>query len=889
MRFILSRSHCRLTKSRRSSASHRLCRSPRAEALEARQMLSANVLTYHNDLVSSGTNLAETTLTPSNVNQQTFGKVGAVPVDGNVYAQPLYMENVNITTGAAAGTHNVVFVATEHDSVYAIDSQSGAVLWHDSFLDPANGVTSVPYQDTNSDDITPELGITATPVIDSASGTIYVVANTKEVRGDGTHYVYRLHALDISSGAEQLGGPLLIGDTIFDGANYTYVAGPTVNGTGAGSVNGQVTFNALRELDRSAITLSGGDLYLAFGSHSDQGPSHGWILGVDAHTLDLWAAVNLTPNGTLGDVWMSGNGITNDQNGNYYVATGNGTFDTTLDANGFPSQGDYGDSIVSLSYDGTSSPSNQNINGWGLKVVQYFTPANQNVLDDQNLDLGSGGIQLLPDAAGSAAHPHLMIEGGKQGTLYLIDRDNMRAYQPTGDQIVQEPTGLVRSVFDTPAYFNGTLYYAGVGDQAKALSISDGQLGGISSQSSDTFGFPGATPSISANGTTNGIVWLVDRGTNELRAYDANNLANELYTSDQAVDGRDQLGRASKFSVPTIADGHVFVGTANGLSIYGLLDANSPAPIVGAPLSVSGNAFQSLAHLTVATFTHGDGSLAAGSFLATIDWGDGQISTGTVSAAGGVYSISGAHTYLAGRDYKLTVSVFGDRASAFWTTTADIGGELLPDGTPGTPLERYIAATYRDVLGRGVDAASLATWEAALTAGLRRSVFASALTHSDEYYHIVIQAAYQHYLGRAADAPGLASWTGAMRAGLSDEMLEAGFIGSPEFYQHAGGTDRAWVDAMYLDLLDRPADLAGENSWVAALAVGVSRTAVAFGFAASPEREKLRVQDDYFQYLGRTASDAELSGWVLNFESGVSNESVIAGFVGSDEYYQAKQ
>jgi hypothetical protein len=172
---------------------------------------------------------------------------------------------------------------------------------------------------------------------------------------------------------------------------------------------------------------------------------------------------------------------------------------------------------------------------------------------------------------------------------------------------------------------------------------------------------------------------------------------------------------------------------------------------------------------------------------------------------------------------------------------------------------------------------------------LRRSVFASALTHSDEYYHIVIQAAYQHYLGRAADAPGLASWTGAMRAGLSDEMLESGFIGSPEFYQHAGGTDRAWVDAMYLDLLDRPADLAGENSWVAALAVGVSRTAVAFGFAASPEREKLRVQDDYFQYLGRTASDAELSGWVLNFESGVSNESVIAGFVGSDEYYQAKQ
>lgn len=884
MRFTRPRSLRRPAKSSRLT-SLRPSRLSRAETLEPRQMLSANVTSYHNDLVSSGTNLTETTLTPANVNQATFGKVGAVPVDGNVYAQPLYMENVSTSTG----THNVVFVATQHDSVYAIDAQSGGVLWHDSFIDPANGVTTVPYQDTNSDDITPELGITATPAIDSASGTIYVVANTKEVRGDGTHYVYRLHALDISTGTEKLGGPLLIADTIFDGTNYTYVAGPTVNGTGAGSVDGQITFNALRELDRSAITLSGGDLYLAFGSHSDQGPAHGWVLGVDAHTLQLWAAVNLTPNGTLGDIWMSGDGVTNDANGNYYVATGNGTFDTTLDANGFPVNGNYGDSIVSLTYDGDSSPTNQNINGWGLKVVQYFTPANQDVLDDDNLDLGSGGIQLLPDAAGSAAHPHLMIEGGKQGTLYLIDRDNMRAYQPGGDQIVQEAAGLVKSVFDTPAYFNGSLYYAGVGDHAKALSISDGQIGGVSSQSSDTFGFPGATPSISANGTTNGIVWLIDRGSNELRAYDAANLANELYTSDQAADGRDQLGLATKFSVPTIADGQVFVGTANSLTIYGLLDANAPSPIVGAAIPASGHAFQALAGATLATFTHGDGSLPAGSFLATIDWGDGQISTGTVSEAGGVYTVSGSHTYLAERNYKLTVSVFGDRASAFWTTTTTIGAELLPDGTTGTPLERYILAAYRDVLGRGVDAASLATWNAALTAGLPRSVFAASLTHSDEYYHIVIQAAYQRYLGRAADAQGLASWTAAMRAGLSDELLEAGFIGSPEFYQHAGGTDRSWVDAMYLDLLNRPADAAGENSWVAALAGGASRTAVAFGFAGSPEREKLRVADDYFKYLGRTASDAELSGWVVNFESGVSNENVIAGFVGSDEYYRAKQ
>ena len=752
------------------------------EALERRELLSANVLGYHNDLASTGVNNQETVLTPANVNAATFGKLSSTPVDGQVYAQPLYMEGVNVPSGAAAGTHNVVFVATEHDSVYAIDSATGSVLWQRSFIDPANGVTTVPAQDTGSGALTPEMGITATPVIDPSTQALYVLANTKEIRPDGTHYVYRLHALDLGSGAEKLGGPLTIADTIFDGTNYTFVSGPTVNGTGVGSVNGQVTFNALRELGRVGLSDVDGSIYMAFGSHPDVNPAHGWVLAVNAQTLSLWAAVNLTPNGELGDVWQAGNEVLNDGNGQFFVSTGNGTFDSTLDANGFPINADYGDSLVKLAYDG-STPANPNANGWGLKVVDYFSPSNTQSLDANDQDLGSGGTVLLPDAAGNAANPHLLVQAGKQGRIYLMNRDNMAGFNPAGDQTLQEVDGLVTTTYSTPAYFNGTLYYATVNDHAKAIPLAGGVLATApSSQSSDTFGYPGATPSISANGVTNGIVWMIDNGTHELRAYDAGNLAHELYNSDQAPGGRDQLGSSVKFSVPTVADGHVFVGTGNSLAIFGLI--NGPPP--------------------------------------------------------------------------------------------------------GTGNQGYVAAAFLDILGRPVDSGASAQWTNLLNHGLPRSVFANALTHSDEYYHQIIEGAYQQYLGRAADVQGLNVWTAALRGGLSDEQLEADFIGSPEFYAHAGGSDRAWVDAMYQDLLGRQADAAGESSWMQSLAMGVSRQSVAFGFAASAERESQRVQSDYFHFLGRTASAAEVNNWVIAFEHGYSNENVIAGFVASNEYYHRR-
>ncbi|HVC93691.1 MAG TPA: hypothetical protein VND64_08375 [Pirellulales bacterium] len=278
------------------------------EALEWRELLSTNVLSYHNDQAGTGQNLNETALTPANVNIGTFGRLADVPLDGQVYAQPLYVEDVNITMGPSPGLHNVAFVATEHDSVYAIDANDGTVLWHDGFINPALGITTVPSADVGSESVSPEIGITSTGVIDPASNTLYVTVKTKEIRSDGVNYVYTLHALDLSSGAEKHAGPMVLGDTIDDQAGdgkFIYVNGPRVNGVGDGNVNGQVPFNALTELQRPGLSLVNGTVYIAFGSHGDNPPAHGWLMGVDAQSLTLTAAFNTTPNGTLGSIWWS--------------------------------------------------------------------------------------------------------------------------------------------------------------------------------------------------------------------------------------------------------------------------------------------------------------------------------------------------------------------------------------------------------------------------------------------------------------------------------------------------------------------------------------------------------------------------------------------------------
>jgi hypothetical protein len=551
------------------------------------------VLTYHNDNASTGQNLSETALTTSNVNPTTFGKMFTASVDGQVYAQPLVRPGVNITIGPNQGVHNVVFVATEHDSLYAIDADNGQQLWQDSFLSglPGATVTTVPAGDLQNQPyaIEPEVGITGTPVIDPSTDTLYVATLTKEVvDGDPIpHYIQRLHAVRLGDGSEEFGGPGVIGDTQFDGNNYYFNTGPFVYGSGAGSSGGVITFNVARELQRTALTLAGGRVYLAYASYSDFGPYHGWLLGYDAATLQLKAVFNDTPNGIAGGIWQSGGGIAVDASGALYFGSGNGTFDTTLDANGFPISADYGDSFVKVVVDPNSDQNNQNANGWGLKAVDYFTPYNQDQLQQLDHDLGSGGLVILPDSVGSTDHPHLLAGASKEGTIYLIDRDNMGKYSPYGDFVVQSLVAIIGPAFDTPAYFQNALYYVGVGDHAQSFTIADGSAQittPSASQSPDAFGFPGSTPSISANSTGgNAIAWDLDRGTNELRAYDATNYATELYTSDQAPGGRDALGTVIKFTVATVANGHVYVGTANSLVMYGLFTMGPP----GAPSGVT--------------------------------------------------------------------------------------------------------------------------------------------------------------------------------------------------------------------------------------------------------------------------------------------------------------
>jgi hypothetical protein len=514
-----------------------------------RAQADVSVTTAHNDNARTGLNSAETALTPANVNATNFGRIFTLAVDGHVYAQPLVATNVTIP---GKGVHNVLYVATEHDSVYAFDADNhsgpnAAPLWQVSFIDPAAGVTTVSSADVSCGDLVPEIGITSTPVIDEAGGTLYVEAKTKETSGNTTTIVHRLHALDLSTGAEKFGGPVVIQGS--------------VPGTGDGNDGaGHVPFNPLRQMNRPGLLLSQGVVYMGYASHCDNGPYHGWVIGFDAATLASNSVFNATPNGGLGGIWHAGGGLAADTNGSIYAITGNGTFDG-------PTSGDYGDSFLRLA------------NTNGLAVADYFTPYNQAYLSSVDADLGSGGPLLLPDAAGNAVHPHLLVGSGKEGTIYLVDRDNMGQYNPVNNnQIVDELVSAIGGAFSTPAWFDGRIYYLGAGDFLKAFAVTNAAIGpSPDSQSSVYVGWPGSTPSISANGTSNAIVWVIDSSAAEgsgpavLHAFAATNVARELYNSTQAENGtRDNPGPAVKFTVPTVANGKVYVGAQYAVTVFGL-------------------------------------------------------------------------------------------------------------------------------------------------------------------------------------------------------------------------------------------------------------------------------------------------------------------------------
>jgi len=530
----------------------------------------ADVATYHNDNARTGQNLNETILTTVNVNPNTFGKLLVIPADGKVDAEPLYLSAI---TFPGQGTRNALYVVTEHDSVYAFDADSGVQLWKVSMLQAGE----TPSDNRSCSQVTPEIGVTSTPVIARSigpNGTIYVVAMTKDSSGN---YHQRLHALDLTTGGEQFSGPQEIQAT-FPGT------GDNTNGT-------VVVFDPKQYKERAGLLLLNGVVYTSWSSHCDIGLYTGWVIGYSASTLAQTSVFNFTPNGSEGAVWMAGAGLAADANSNIYFLAANGTFDTTLAA-GFPNGGDYGNAFLKLS-------TTNNL----LAVADYFTMFDTISESGADQDLGSGGALILPDMTDSTGTTrHLAVGAGKDHHIYLVDRDNMGKFNPSANSNSQDlPTALPAGEFATPAYFNGRLYYGGVNDVIKGFQFSSARLVSPPTwTTANSFGYPGATPSISANGTTNGIVWAVEN-TNPaiLHAYDAADL-HQLYASNQAPGGRDNFGSGNKFITPMIANGKVYVGTPNGVGVFGILPTTTQ-PVITSPLSVSGNANKAFGYQITAT------------------------------------------------------------------------------------------------------------------------------------------------------------------------------------------------------------------------------------------------------------------------------------------------
>jgi hypothetical protein len=502
------------------------------------------VLTYHNDNLRTGRNLAETALTLKNVNSTNFGKLFVVSTDGLVDAEPLYAPNLTVS----GSTHNVLFVVSENDTIYAFDADNGATLWQATAL----GSGEVPSDDRGCSQVTPEIGITSTPVIDLTSGphgTIYLVAMSKNSSGD---YFQRLHALDVTTGAEEFGGPVTIA------AQYP--------GTGDDSQNGYVMFDPKQYKERAALLLLNHVVYTSWASHCDDRPYTGWIIGYHETTLAQKSVLNVTPNGNEGAIWAAGAGLAADTSSNIYFLDANGTFDTTLNGSGFPENGDYGNAIMKLS----------TANG-KLSVADYFNMYNTVSESDMDEDLGSGGAMVIPNIKDSSGVVHQLVVGaGKDANIYLANRQNMGKFNPNNNhQIYQElTTALAGSVYSAPAFYNNTVYYGAVGDSVKAFKFDASAKLSSTPQSatSVTFAYPGATPSISGDSTATSILWATaNTAPAILYAFNAKDLSVELYNSNQAANGRDHFGSGNKFITPMIANGKVYVGTQTGVGVFGLL------------------------------------------------------------------------------------------------------------------------------------------------------------------------------------------------------------------------------------------------------------------------------------------------------------------------------
>jgi hypothetical protein len=525
---------------------------------------SVRVLTFHNDVERTGQNLSETILTTTNVNSTSFGLVGTITVDGLVDAEPLYVGGLTIS----GATHNVVFIATENDSVYAFDADTFTMLWRNQLLS-GTSPAEVASDNHGCDQVVPIIGVTATPVIDlnaGPNGTIFVVAMSKT---SGGTYHQRIHALDLLSGADRMAATDIQA---------------TFSGTGTGSSGGIQTFNPGSYEERAALLLLNGTIYTTWTSHCDATPYNSWVIGFNETNLARNTILDMTANGASaaghggqeGGIWMAGAGPAADSSGNIYLLIGNGTFDTTLNGSNFPNMCDFGNSFMKLSTGATGC------NGTSLGVADYFTMHNaccgSTSESFQDTDLGSGGVVVLPDLQNGATTFHLAVGAGKDGNLYVVNRDNMGKFNSSSDSAIYQELGgaLSGGVWSTPAYFNNTVYYGPVDNSLLAFPITNAQLGSTPKTSTNTFGYPGTMPSISANGSGNGIVWALDTGTTgTLFAYNAATMA-------QLFSGTFTATASAKFATPMIANGKVYAGTgptsgSNGgsVAVFGLLNPSA--------------------------------------------------------------------------------------------------------------------------------------------------------------------------------------------------------------------------------------------------------------------------------------------------------------------------
>lgn len=635
-----------------------------------------NVLTQHNDNARTGQNISETILTPANVNSAQFGKLFSVPTDGQIYAQPLYVAGVAIP---GKGTHNVVYVATEADSVYAFDADtSGPALWHASLVDSAHGAGAgetplTTSSTTGCGDLKPLIGITATPVIDLPSKTIYVEA--KSVVNTNSVYIHRLHALDITTGAEKSSSPVVIT--------------ATVTGNGSGSSGGHITFDPLYQHARPGLLLFNGTVFIGYASHCDQGPYHGWLFAYDHTTLQQKAVYNSTANGGLGGFWNAGTGIAADSAGNMFLASGNGSFSQSAPLS-------LGDTIMKVVFNGSS-----------FTVSDYFTPYNQNSLNGNDADVGSGGVTLLPDQTG--AHPHLLVEAGKEGRIYVVDRDAMTTSPlhycngcSSDPEIFQESTsGQIGGLFSAAAYWNNTTYW--FANSLKAIPLSAGKLNFSAETSSSTsYGFPGATPSISANGSSNGIVWSIDTGTYGssgpavLHAHDASNVSQALYNSSQAANQRDKAGNAVKFAVPTISNGKVYVGASSELDVYGLLSAT---PTAATPaISPAAGTYSNSVSVSISDSTSGASIYYTTNGSTPTTSSTKYSSAFTLNATATVKAIAVASGYLNSAVASSAYTISGNKTPIVYQT------ESLPAASSGPTHRVFSWAGFTNGVGTILDA-----------------------------------------------------------------------------------------------------------------------------------------------------------------------------------------